>query len=253
MKNEQIFLNSRKFIRRNFYEAPEGSRVIRAVVHGETVYFCIATEKDTIQGHHAKGMFYEREELAIIARHFPIGGVFLDIGANIGNHALYVAKFLHAQKVHLIEPNPPAIDLLEANIYLNQLEGICDMSEIGVGLSDEHQSGLSMNTPPTNLGGARMKASGGDLDVYRADDLYPDLDVDFVKIDVEGMEISVLNGMSGLINRCSPKMFIEVDTRNDEAFRDWCALNRYEIQEEFKRYAVNTNYLIARNPQSEES
>lgn len=253
MKNEQIFANSRKFIRRKFYATPENVRVVRAVVHGESVYFCVATEKDTIQGHHAKGLFYEREELAIIARHFPIGGVFLDIGANIGNHAIYAAKFLHAQKVHLIEPNPPAIDLLEANIYLNQLEDVCDMSQIGVGVSDQQQSGLSMNTPPTNLGGARMQPTGGDLDVYRADDLYPDLEVDFIKIDVEGMEISVLNGMPEIIRRTSPKMFIEVDSRNDEAFRAWCAQNQYEILEEFKRYAVNTNYLVARNLQSEDA
>jgi Met-10+ like-protein len=54
-----------------------------------------------------KGVFYEREELEIIATHFK-GGTFVDIGANVGNHSIFAAKFLGASKVIAFEPNPTA-------------------------------------------------------------------------------------------------------------------------------------------------
>jgi len=244
MKNKNLFENSRKFNQRGFFDTPEG-RVIRAIVHGESVYFFVNKEKDTILGHHAKGIFYESEELAIIATHFPVGGVYIDIGTNVGNHAIYVAKFLHAAQVHAVEPNPLALEILEANIYLNRLENVIDMSQLGVGVGAERMSGLSMNTPETNLGGARMVEGTGDLEVYRADELFADVTPDMIKIDVEGMEVQVLEGLSGILERCRPKMFIEVDNQNNAAVLQWIERNDYEILEEFKRYAVNTNYMIA--------
>ena len=82
---------------------------MRAVIDGQPVSFFVTTELDTIMGQNAYGYFYEIEELGIIAQHFRRGSIMLDVGANIGNHTIYAAKFLGARRIICIEPNPEAI------------------------------------------------------------------------------------------------------------------------------------------------
>jgi len=63
----------------------------------------------------------EGAELALIKRHLVGGGVFVDIGSNIGYYALNVA-LMNAGKVIAIEPNPPVLARLRDNIALNDLQ-----------------------------------------------------------------------------------------------------------------------------------
>jgi hypothetical protein len=67
---------------------------------------------------------------------------------------------------------------------------------------------------------------------------------DFVKIDVEGMELSVLKGMQKIIKNFKPRMFIEVDNVNLTEFFEWVRTNNYEIVDEFKRYEANQNFML---------
>ncbi len=105
--------------------------VVRAFLRGKEIYFFVSNIWDAIQNHHLNGLFYETEELQIIARYFKKGGVFLDIGSNVGNHAIYVEKFLEPGSIILIEPNPEAINILALNLTLNQLSRI-DTQYIGI-------------------------------------------------------------------------------------------------------------------------
>lgn len=227
--------------------APLG-HVVRAMVLREPVFFTVNNADDLIQSHHLKGEFYEPEELAIIARHFPIGGRFLDIGANIGNHTLYVGKFLHASRIVCIEPNPPAIALLESNVWLNGLTKVVDGNYLGIGLSDAPKANAAMKHHPRNLGAGRVVEGEGNIRLERADSLLAGQRFDFIKIDVEGMELAVLAGLQGLLAEHRPKMFIEVDNANAEGFAAWLGAAGYAVVEEFKRYNVNTNYLVAAKP-----
>ena len=88
-------------------------------VNGQEVFFFVIDKHHVIQCHHVVGQFYEPEELAIIAEYFPHGGVFLDVGANLGNHAIYVARYLHPVQVILVEPDPAAIPILRINVAPN--------------------------------------------------------------------------------------------------------------------------------------
>lgn len=103
-------------------------------ISGRDVRFFVKNSQDVVQSHHARGEFYELEELNIIAEFFPRGGVFVDIGANVANHTIYVCKFLRPTQVVLFEPNPEAISLLRANISLNDITHVVDCSYLGVGL-----------------------------------------------------------------------------------------------------------------------
>ena len=78
------------------FSNPRRTRITRAVHGGQPIFFTVADRNDRIQARHAKGRFYEPEELKLIAQHFPRGGVFCDAGANIGNHSIYALKLLEA-------------------------------------------------------------------------------------------------------------------------------------------------------------
>lgn len=220
--------------------------------HDTPLKFLIAYPKDEIQKHHARGELYEPEELEIISRHFPKGGVFCDIGANVGNHAVYVGKVLAPSKVIVFEPNPAAISVLVSNIMLNDLEGVTDTSHLGLGLSDENGEGfeISWRRPRwqmKNLGGAQLVQGEGEITVARGDVLLSDESVDFIKIDTEGMEIRVLAGLLGTIKKSRPTFFIEVDQINAKAMQEWLKENDYKVIERFSRYESNENLLCVPN------
>ncbi|MFQ5622737.1 MAG: FkbM family methyltransferase [Paracoccaceae bacterium] len=241
---DRVRHNARRFRRQGFYVSPP-AQVVRASVGGEPVFFTVANPEDAIQKEHFRGRFYETEELEIIRRHFPPGGRFCDIGANVGNHSLFVGKVLKASRIVLFEPNPQAIEILESNIYLNGLEHVCDRRHLGVGLSDAASEGHALRVRRDNLGGARLlPGEGGDIRVEVGDALLDGQDFDMFKIDVEGMEIGVLRGLSALIRRSRPKIFVEVENANAQAFQELAEEYGYAIVERFQRYRRNVNYLL---------
>lgn len=223
--------------------------LIASYFAGKEVRFFVADEHDAIQHAHFLGQFYEYEELNIISHFFEAGDVFVDIGANVGNHCLYVAKFLRPADVIVIEPNPQAIDILKANLWLNGLTEVVDTSLLGFGLANK--SGRADVTVPAsiganNLGAARLTlgAPGGSVEVLTGDDLLAGRKVDFIKIDVEGMELPVLDGLQATISRDRPLIFIEVDNGNFPGFQQWVERSHYVIAAAFKRYAANHNFML---------
>jgi hypothetical protein len=53
--------------------------------YGNNLRFFVRNRRDLVQAHHFNGEFYEAEELQIIQKYFKDGGVFVDIGANVGS------------------------------------------------------------------------------------------------------------------------------------------------------------------------
>lgn len=225
-------------------------QVVRSVIWGEPVCFTITNPRDAIQKKHRQGEFYEPEELEIIRAHCLPGSVFCDIGANIGNHTMFALKFLHAARAILFEPNPAAIAILTSNLTLNGLLGRCDLSNLGVGLSDLAHDGLGISAPAKNLGAGRMVEGEGELRVVRGDDALAGTRIDFLKIDVEGMEMQVLAGLQATLKAHRPRIFIEVDKVNRTAFGEWARANDYTVKARFKRYRTNENFLLIPNPAS---
>lgn len=212
---------------------------------GNEVQFFVADPHDLIQSHHANGKFYEVEELAIIAQFFPRGGVFVDIGANVGNHVIYVGKYLHPAQVIVFEPNPAAIPILRINLALNYLERLVDISHVGVGLSDAPARARA-HVPPGNLGATRMQVNDepDGLPLIRGDDALVGRRVDFIKMDVEGMEMRVLDGLTKTVAKWRPLIFIEVENGNVDAFREWLRSTDYVTARTYRRYQANENYMV---------
>ena len=155
---------------------------------------------------------YEEENIDVLFSFLKDDTVFLDIGANIGFFTLKLSKRLGPRgRVYAFEPHPVLYKLLHRNVYVNGLNRV--VSCFQVALSDENTT-ATLQYPVGHLGGGRL-GSGEiaghtpvEADVRRLDDLLaPDFRCDVVKIDVEGHEISVLNGMKQIVNN-SPQIKI---------------------------------------------
>lgn len=216
------------------------------IINGRLVYFFVKTPNDVIQAQHFAGQFYEQEELSIIARYFESGGVFADIGANVGNHCVYVGCFLKPARILLVEPNPAALPSLRLNVQLNNLSALVDDTRLGIGLSNQFGFADAFTPAPTNLGQTIMRVGqdDGTIPILPGDIVFESKHIDFLKIDVEGMEVDVLAGLGRTIARCRPKIFVEVDEKNVVAFEQWCEHNSYSVAERFRRYNWNENYML---------
>ncbi len=242
--NPTVQENSDRAERSGVFLSPK-AQIVRMKHKGKPVFFTIGNPNDVIQSEHIAGRFYEPEELSIIRDNFPkANGRFLDIGANVGNHSVFVAMFLNAQRVVLIEPNPAAIPLLESNIFLNGLEDVCERKYLGYGLSNRSVTHASIRAGKNNLGKARVTEGTGDIPLRSGDELLVGETFDLIKIDVEGMEMKVLDGLSNYLKAHQTPIFVEVDRENYAAFDVWLTQNNYDVTDKFQRYRANTNFMI---------
>ncbi len=205
---------------------------------------CLNMARDPVQDAWRRGEFFEAEELALLSEHVKSGAHVLDIGANVGNHALYFATRMKAARVVVAEPNPLALAPLVANVVINRQEHVIDLGALGVGLSDASQGGFGMKRHDRNLGATRMFEGRGALEVHAGDELFADEVPDLIKIDVESMEIKVLSGLEETIGRHRPVILIEVDAENDETFEGWRAAHGYETIQTIRHSRKNCNYLV---------
>jgi FkbM family methyltransferase len=210
----------------------------------ERISFVIVNRNDSIQSEQASGRFYEEDDLSEIASYFPEGGVFVDIGANTGQHSIYVARLLGASRLILFEPIPESCKILKENLRLNCLTEISDISHLGVGLSDR-VGRTTFTTDLFNLGGTSLiDDQKGSIETTTGDAVLSSERVDFIKIDTEGFEIKVLNGLVRTIQRERPSIFLEVDDRNAEEFMSFVTGHNYEIAFSSRRYPLNQNFLV---------
>lgn len=221
------------------------------MVHWGGLSFCLNMQRDPIQNALRRGEFFEAAELVALAELLPSGATVLDVGANIGNHALFFATRMAAAKVVVIEPNPLALAPLVANVVVNGLTGVIDLTHLGIGLSDRDAGGFGMKRHDRNLGATKMKPGQGELRVRCGDDICAGLTPHLIKIDVEGMEMAVLAGLSATIARARPLILIEVDDANAPAFADWCGQAGYATRRRDRHGSHNVNHLIVpENPAS---
>lgn len=94
--------------------------------------FLIQTKTDYIQRYQRAGEFFEASELELIRQHFK-GGIYVDVGANIGNHAVYFGQLPNCTKVLAFEPNPASLRLLRINVLLNYLDEKIEVHPFALG------------------------------------------------------------------------------------------------------------------------
>jgi FkbM family methyltransferase len=218
--------------------------VVSFDVSGQVLNFFVHDRHDSIQAHHSAGHLYEAEELELIAKHLAPGARVLDIGANIGNHTVWFEKFGKASSIVPLEPQPRIIKHLKLNCLLNGLKTV-DLSYLGLALGKSDAQGTITIEDAFNPAGAVIALDpAGEIPIRHGDTIFNNHTFDFVKIDTEGAELDVIEGLSKMIARCQPTMFVEVANENQERFIALVETLGYDIVAEYRRYDIATNYVV---------
>jgi FkbM family methyltransferase len=158
---------------------------------------------------------YETEVARAIERLLPSGGTFVDVGANIGLHAIRAARAVGAGgTVICFEPNPGNVELLTLTMTANQFDQVTIRP---VAASDRPgvvplhaRRGQSNGTVEE---GTIRWPSDVQVDVpsARLDDELAGIDrLDLLKIDIEGAEPLAFAGMAETLARFKPPILMEV-------------------------------------------
>lgn len=163
-----------------------------------------------------QGIPYEHRLLGDVFER-GLEGTAFDVGAHVGNHALYLAAIC-GLKVHAWEPHAPTRRRLEGNLALNpELE--ITVHEWAAGEADDvgkFTPGRWLEFDPSR-DGASIRLDRGEIPVHRIDDRIDVDDLVVVKVDVEGMEAPALAGMRGHLDRFGPVVYAETHRKTDDA------------------------------------
>lgn len=147
----------------------------------------------------------------------------IDVGANIGFFTLLMANMVGAEgRVLAVEADPDTVGILRANLALRNSTNV-DVLPVAATRS----SGIvTVSRCSDNLGGHKgFVAVGADeyipVQGIRLDDvLDPAEPIDFVKVDVEGMDHAAIEGLERSIRQWRPLLLVEFNPSNIEAFGD---------------------------------
>lgn len=153
--------------------------------------------------------YFEEDILIALDKYINNDFVILDIGANIGNHSLYWSKKRNVSRIYSFEPIRDTFAILKKNIELNDLIGT--VRPMNIGLSDEKTMGKIKVFRYSDVGGTSIKKDiSGSIQLECLDNIeIKENRVDFVKIDVEGHELNLLNGAKQTLQKHKPYIFIE--------------------------------------------
>ncbi|WNB85195.1 FkbM family methyltransferase [Cellulomonas sp. ATA003] len=167
-------------------------------------------ESDYIQGWVSEhGRPYEHPMLADMARRLHAGDVVLDVGANVGNHSIYLAAVVGCH-VEAFEPDATLTSALGASVEANGLGAVVRVHTVALGSGAG--TGALVRPDVTNIGAQQIRLGEGDIRVVPLDAVDVRRPVRGMKVDVEGMELAVLQGAAVLIEQDRPLLYVECAT-----------------------------------------
>lgn len=135
------------------------------------------------------------------------GHGFVDVGANLGYYTIKIGNLVGPDgRVFSFEPNPELFPFLAENISINgfaqRATAHCLALGAAAGESTLHFSYSNMGGGHVDVPGATAAGGGVAVRIVRLDDvLPPEQHVNLIKIDAEGFEPLIFQGMVGLLAR----------------------------------------------------
>jgi FkbM family methyltransferase len=183
------------------------------------------------------------------------GDTVVDVGAHIGRYTLVAAK--RAARVVAVEPDPSNLLILRENITLNRFSNVTVVpvalsnrpGRASLFLSQSANKGMHSLEPdwsqaPSHIGiQETVEVDCETLDsIVRTEGLER---VDWLKVDVEGHELAVLEGGQETLSR-SRHLIIEVASRNATACRNLLEKAGFELVNMEKSGTPIDNWLLVR-------
>lgn len=167
--------------------------------------------------------YTEPELFALYARIIKPGMVIVDAGANIGLHTLFFSRLVgNRGRVCSFEPDPRNFARLEEHLALNQIKNVtavpCALGKLKKTAALFHDSSDSSRSHIVSDVKSHKDLSL--VQVLSLDDYAVSQSLDeisFLKADVEGHELPLLQGASDLMSRGAIKVLqLEIETHNLE-------------------------------------
>jgi FkbM family methyltransferase len=143
------------------------------------------------------------------------GDVVVDAGGCWGDTALYFAHKVGSRgKVYSFEFLPTNLKVYERNLELNpELASLIEVLQFPLWSSHDVDLYISANGPGTFVGTTRRAEGDMIVRTMTIDQLLerPDVDrIDFIKMDIEGAELSALQGAEKVLRTFQPRLAITV-------------------------------------------
>ena len=181
-------------------------------------YLCVDTTTFEALGY-MLGWEHEADVIRVFRTFLAPHSVVLDIGANFGLYTALSASIVRNHgRLYAFEGNPAVFDCLQRTIVANRLYFNPNIVAANVLVSNETGRGVLHYSAHLMAGGTMSgvespegKQRAVEVDMTTIDDFLPaELQVDLVKIDVEGHEPMVLRGMENTIAR-SPNIRLVIE------------------------------------------
>jgi FkbM family methyltransferase len=172
---------------------------------------------------------YEKTELDFLESiQLQANSVFWDVGANVGLYSVLFAKLNPTWKIYSFEPNSEVHKKFHKNIKFNNINNI---QLIPLALSDSKEK-VSLRINQNRPGTSSIYSKTGKfvrskiIECISGDELFLSGKIpapDLIKIDVEGYELKVLNGLKIIVSNYMPVIAIEV------AISVWKSPNEFDL------------------------
>jgi FkbM family methyltransferase len=179
----------------------------------------------------------EGKELRIISGFIKNGGIFLDIGANVGYYSLMAAK-LGATKIISVEPNPIVLDRFKTNIKFNGFDRKIKTFQIGIGAQratmELRLSHIDMGS--SSIVNSKLNSNKIKIKIIPLSELLKKegiTKVDVLKIDIEGFEDRALFPyFKTLDKKLYPRLILMEDSSQtywERNIFEWLLANGYRV------------------------
>jgi FkbM family methyltransferase len=193
----------------------------------------------------------EADVTRLVERIIGRDSTVVDVGANIGWYTMLAAR--RARKVYAFEPEPESFSLLSRAVTANNCENV---EAYPLCLSDHIGTETLYLSQTRNKGNHSIMSSDGasavQVDCTTLDMLFPEEQIDLLKLDAEGAECKVLSGAKNLIAQKRLKNVIM--EWNPAFWSDMGILNQFtafeinsRIQFKFEKDSVDRNVHLVPN------
>jgi FkbM family methyltransferase len=165
--------------------------------------------------------YYERALHRYIDRIVKPGMTCFDVGANIGAVTTHLAKNVGPTgQVHAFEPVPSVRTRLEQNVMRNRRQDVVSIHPFAVSNVTGHANIAAADVEADNQGLASLVAQGNQrltrsltVQTVALDDFVKERGIDridFMKVDIQGAEILLVEGGRRTLTELAPELILEV-------------------------------------------
>ncbi|MBA2372447.1 MAG: FkbM family methyltransferase [Chloroflexi bacterium] len=186
--------------------------------------------------------WYELDTELFFAATIPAGGTVIDVGANEGVLTAVAARIVGPDgRVIAFEPSPGLAALARRVFEANGLDNVV-LEEAAAGAAN---STLRFEPARNGAGYAKAAPTGFEVETVALVDYCRERGIcpDVIKIDVDGPEISVLEGLSDLLEGASrPTLVVELSNETERLGYSWSEILSFVREQGYSTYASRMKF-----------